>query len=154
MRRIETMLAATSRNGRDWRSPEANAEVDALARLRAQRELCRRYLPFLKTLADLDIACQVGLHELSGAPLTVKQLMLLDIAPAVTVFRRLERLCTCGAVLRTQSSRDRRVHELRLAPDVHHRFAMYLRSDGSQMSDSFRPAGPRVPAAVSLHVPA
>jgi hypothetical protein len=56
--------------------------------------------------------------------------MLLDIAPAVTVFRRLERLCACGAVLRTRSTRDRRVHELRLSPDVHRMFGLFLGSDG------------------------
>lgn len=105
------------------------AGVDDLVQLRTQRQLGRRYLPFLKTLADFDIACEVGLHELRGAPLTVKQLMLLDIAPPVTVFRRLDRLCAHGAVLRTQSNRDRRVHELRLAPDVHRLFALYLRPE-------------------------
>ena len=84
-------------------------------------------MPFLKTLADFDIACEVGFHELSGRPLTVKHLMLLEIAPAVTVFRRLERLCSCGVILRSRSQRDGRVHELRLAPAVHRLFAMYVR---------------------------
>ena len=119
---------ATNRNRPQWQTGQT-AAVDDLKRLRMQRELGRRYLPFLKTLADFDIACEVGLHEVSGAPLTVKQLMLLDIAPAVTVFRRLDRLCAYGAVLRTQSNRDRRVHELRLAPDVHRLFAVYLRPE-------------------------
>src|SRR5262245_40877229 len=119
-------VEGTSTSRREWPAA-ATAEAQDLARLKTQRELARRYLPFLKTLADFDIACEIGLHELSGSPLTVKRLVLLDIAPPVTVFRRLERLCARGAVLRTQSSRDRRVHELRLAPNVHRLFAIYLR---------------------------
>ena len=92
---------------------------------RRQRVFARRYLPFLKTLADFDITSEVGFHELSAAPLTVKQLLLLELAPPVTVFRRLNRLCDLGIIVRTRSLRDRRVHELRLAPAVHRLFAMY-----------------------------
>ena len=114
---------------------EPEFDIAELVKLRNQRQLGRRYLPFLKTLADFDIACEIGFHELSGTPLTVKQLMLLNFAPAVTVFRRLERLCSFGVILRTRSPRDGRVHELRLAPAVHRLFAMYLRFDG-QMPQS------------------
>ena len=96
-----------------------------LEHFRQHRVLAKRYLPFLKTLADFDITAEVGFHELSVAPLTVKQLLLLDIAPPVTVFRRLNRLCELGIIVRTRSSRDRRVHELRLAPAVHRLFAIY-----------------------------
>lgn len=92
---------------------------------RRHRMLAKRYLPFLKTLTDFDIAAEVGFHELSATPLTVKQLLLLDLAPPVTVFRRLNRLCEMDVIIRTQSSRDRRVHELRLAPAAHRLFAMY-----------------------------
>ena len=130
---------ATSESRQEWQTG-SKSEVDDLFRLRTQRELRRRYLPFLKTLADFDIACEVGFQEASGAPLTVKQLMLLDIAPAVTVFRRLERLCACGAVLRTRSNRDRRVHELRLAPDVHRMFGLFLGADGEARSLGTEPA--------------
>lgn len=96
-----------------------------LATFRARRELSRRYLPFLKTLTDFDIASEIGLHELTGPPLTVKQLLLLDLAPAVTVLRRLDRLCTLGVVSRTRSLHDGRVNELRLSPAVHQLFAVY-----------------------------
>lgn len=97
---------------------------------RRHRLLARRYLPFLKTVADFDITAEIGFHELSGTPLTVKQLLLLDVAPAVTVFRRLNRLCELGIIQRTRAPRDRRVHELRLSPAVHRLFAMYSRDDG------------------------
>lgn len=92
---------------------------------RLHRVQARRYLPFLKTLTDFDIAAEVGFHELSGTPLTVKQLLLLDLAPPVTVFRRLNRLCELDVIIRTRALRDRRVHELRLAPAVHRLFALY-----------------------------
>ena len=102
-----------------------SADASDLARFRARRELGRRYLPFLKTLTDFDIASEIGLHELTGPPLTVKQLLLLDLAPSVTVLRRLDRLCTLGVVSRTRSLTDGRVNELRLAPAVHQLFAIY-----------------------------
>ena len=84
--------------------------------MRERRELERRYLPFLKTVVDFDICCEIGYQQLAGSPLTVKQLLLLRLAPPVTVFRRLERLCNLEVISRAQSQRDRRVHELRLTP--------------------------------------
>ena len=98
--------------------------------VRRQRMLAKRYLPFLKTLADFDIASEIGFHELSGIPLTVKQLLLMDLAPPVTTFRRLQRLCDIGVIVRTQSTRDRRVHELRLTPAMHQLFACYSKRNG------------------------
>jgi len=87
--------------------------------LKHRRAIERELLPFLRTAVDFDIVCEVGFHELTLAPLTVKQLILLDLAPQMTVFRRLNRLCNLGMVLRTRSLRDARVHELRLAASVH-----------------------------------
>ena len=114
------------------------ADATDLARFRARRELGRRYLPFLKTLNDFDIAAEIGLHELTGPPLTVKQLLLLDLAPSVTVLRRLDRLCNLGVVSRTRSLSDGRVNELRLAPAVHQLFAIYssqIESAGTRHSN-------------------
>jgi len=96
-----------------------------LESFRHHRLQARRYLPFLKTLVDFDITSEVGFHELSATPLTVKQLLLLDLAPPVTVFRHLDRLCYLGIIVRSRALRDRRVHELRLAPAVHRLFGMY-----------------------------
>jgi hypothetical protein len=133
--------------GDDWESllggsvietePMTTRTADAtdLARFRARRELGRRYLPFLKTLVDFDIASEIGLHELTGPPLTVKQLLLLDLAPSVTVLRRLDRLCNLGVVARTRSLSDGRVNELRLAAAAHQLFAIY----SSQVSSGTLP---------------
>lgn len=113
------------------RAARAASSQDLCARdlesFRKQRLLARRHLPFLRTLTDFDIATEVGFHELAGAPLTVKQLLLLELAPSVTVFRRLDRLCELGVVLRTRSPRDGRVNELRLTPPVQQLFATYCR---------------------------
>jgi DNA-binding MarR family transcriptional regulator len=116
--------------------PEAHERLkpEDLELLRRQRLLARRYLPFLKTLADFDIAAEIGFHELSGVPLTVKQLLLLDLAPPVTIFRRLQRLCDIGVVVRTQSTRDRRVHELRLTPAMHQLLACYSSGTATELT--------------------
>jgi hypothetical protein len=83
--------------------------------LKLRRSVERQLLPFLKTAVDFDIFCEVGFHELARTPLTVKHLILLELAPQMTVFRRLNRLCELNIVIRTRAARDGRVHELRLA---------------------------------------
>ena len=86
--------------------------------LKRRRSIEKQLLPFLKTAVDFDIFCEVGFHELTQKPLTVKQLILLELAPQMTVFRRLNRLCELHITIRTRSARDARVHELRLAAGV------------------------------------
>ena len=109
----------------DHERPERSSAVQDFESIRERRDFERRYLPFLKTVADFDICCEIGYHQLAGSPLTVKQLLLLKLAPPVTVFRRLERLCKLDIVSRVRSPRDRRMHELRLAPGVLQLFTSY-----------------------------
>ena len=92
---------------------------------RARRAFERRHLPFLRTVIDLDIACEVGYRQLAGRPLCVKQLLLLRLAPPVSMFRHLDRLCRSNVISRTPSRNDRRVHELRLTPHVLTLYAAY-----------------------------
>ena len=101
---------------KDW----LNTAIDAqhFRVLRRRRSMEKQLLPFLKTAVDFDIVCEVAFHESTRVPLTVKHLILLGLAPQMTVFRRLNRLCDLGIVLRTRSSRDARVHELRVAPSI------------------------------------
>ncbi len=96
--------------------------------IREKRAYERRFLPFLRTVVDFDLACEIGYHQLATSPLTVKQLLLLKLAPPATVMRRLDRLCALGIVSRVRSRRDGRVHELQLTPDVLRLFADYGRS--------------------------
>jgi hypothetical protein len=91
--------------------------------IRERRSFERRHLPFLKTLLDFDIVCEVGFHQLAGTPLTVKHLLLRELAPAITVLRRLNRLYALEIVARDRSPSDGRVHELRLTSRV---LALYL----------------------------
>jgi DNA-binding MarR family transcriptional regulator len=96
-------------------------QLDGLHRLetlRKRRAYERRFLPFLKTIVDFDIACEIGYHQLAGCALTVKQLLLLSLAPPATVMRRLDRLCALGVVERRRSLRDGRVHELQLSQGI------------------------------------
>ena len=86
--------------------------------IREKRAYERRVLPFLKTIVDFDIACEIGYHQLAGCALTVKQLLLVSLAPPATVMRRLDRLCALGIVKRTRSLRDGRVHELQLTGEI------------------------------------
>jgi DNA-binding MarR family transcriptional regulator len=86
--------------------------------IREKRAYERRALPFLKTIVDFDIACEIGYHQLAGCPLTVKQLLLVSLAPPATVMRRLDRLCALGVVERRRSLRDGRVHELQLTGQI------------------------------------
>jgi hypothetical protein len=87
--------------------------------LRCRRSAEKQLLPFLKTTVDFDIVCEVAYHERTRVPLTVKHLILLELAPQMTVFRRLNRLCELGIIMRTRAAWDARVHELRLAASVH-----------------------------------
>jgi len=93
--------------------------------IREKRSFERRHLPFLKTVLDFDIACEVGFHQLAGTPLTVKHLLLQNLAPAITVLRRLNRLCALEIVTRTRSPADGRVYELRLTSRVLAKYVEY-----------------------------
>jgi DNA-binding MarR family transcriptional regulator len=99
-------------------SAERPLELQEFESLREKRAYERRYLPFLKTVVDFDVACEIGYHQATGNPLTVKQLLLLKLAPPATVLRRLDRLCALGIVARIRSRRDRRVQQLRLSPET------------------------------------
>jgi hypothetical protein len=103
--------------------------------LKEKRSFERQYLPFLKTVVDFDIACEVGYHQLAGTPLTVKHLLLMNLAPPVTVFRRLARLCKLGVITRVRSQRDLRVQELRLSPGVLSLYANYRRTAATAEHD-------------------
>src|SRR4029450_6273495 len=104
--------------GRSAPSAEPVAQLQDFQSLKEKRSFERQYLPFLKTVVDFDIACEVGYHQLADTPLTVKHLLLMNLAPPVTVFRRLARLCKLGVITRVRSRRDLRVQELRLSPGV------------------------------------
>jgi hypothetical protein len=102
----------------------------AFEAIRKRRAFHRRHFQFLKTVVDFDITCEIGYSQLMGRPLCVKQLLLLNLAPAVSVVRHLDKLCRANVVTRTPSRNDRRVHELRVVPGVLLLYAAYADLEG------------------------
>jgi hypothetical protein len=95
------------------------------ARMGLLAEFRERQMPFLETLEDEGIVRQIGLHQVLGAPLTLKQLLMLGFGSAATVQRRLQRLKRAGIVLESRSGDDRRLIELTLSPGCMKTFGKY-----------------------------
>lgn len=94
--------------------------------LKAARDFARRHLDFVATLEDFDLLCEIGFHEESGRPLTMRDLLRLDIGSAATLQRQLRRLRASGAIVQSRSSGDARVTEFSLSPRVQKVFSRYL----------------------------
>jgi hypothetical protein len=92
--------------------------------LRNLSEFRRRYMPFLKTLEDLDLLREVGFHQEAGNPITLKVLFLQGIGSVATVQRRLSRLKRLGVVHQTRVAHDKRLVQLTLSAAV---FRDYVR---------------------------
>ena len=99
--------------------------MQVFARLRALAEFRRRHLPFLQTVEDYEILRELGHHQVLGAPLTLKQLLLTGIGSIATLQRRLRRLKKIGLVREARSAEDRRAIELTLSPACMRAFARY-----------------------------
>jgi len=76
-------------------------------------------IPGIKTYKELDILIEIGYHQEQGRPLTLKQLMLLEIASRATVRRHLKCLENDGMIEKFASNSDHRSVMLRLsAPTI------------------------------------
>ena len=110
----------------------------------------RRYLPFIETIEDRDIAALIGYHDVpKNSPLTVKQLFLLNVGSIATVQRRLTRLVTMGIVQKKRDDRDRRMLTLHLTPDAK---AMYQRYEAALSNGEDNGFGER-PKAIAVRRP-
>ena len=78
------------------------------AALRRIREFERAQLPFLGSIVDFDIVIEIGYAEEEQHPLTLKQLLLLNLSSRTTVRRRLARLIEQGIVRRRRNANDQR----------------------------------------------
>ena len=76
-------------------------------------------LPGLTSYKDFDISIEIGHHEYLGTPLTLKQLLLLDIASEATVRRHLKNLIQRGLVAKVANPDDGRSVVLRLTDKAH-----------------------------------
>jgi len=84
--------------------------------LKKIREFERRHLPFLRPIIDLDIVIEIGYAEEQGQPLTLKQLLLLNICSRTTVRRKLATLIEQGIIIRRKHADDHRASLLMIAP--------------------------------------
>jgi DNA-binding MarR family transcriptional regulator len=95
---------------------ENNMTMKLFTGLKKIREYERLQLPFFKSVADFDIIIEIGYAEEQGQPLTLKQLLLLNIISPTTVRRKLARLIEQGIVIRRKHVNDHRASFLKIAP--------------------------------------
>jgi hypothetical protein len=65
-------------------------------------------IPGLKSYKDFDIAVEIGYAQRAGTPLTLKQLLLLNIASDATVRRHLARMVRERMVIKVVTPNDHR----------------------------------------------
>lgn len=98
--------------------------------LRRIKEFERAELPFISSMEDWDIVREIGFHQESGQPVTLKQLYELQVGAVATIQRRLAKLKELGVVEQVLIDRDRRSFTLHLSPRVlqaYERYALLLR---------------------------
>ena len=93
-------------------------------------------IPGIKTCKDFDIAIEIGHHQHLGAPLTMKQLMLLNIAPPATMRRHLNKMVREGTVLKHTSANDLRIVHFTLSDSARDSFADCLEQIRYALSQS------------------
>ena len=86
------------------------------AALRQIRDFERGQLPFLKSMVDFDLIIEIGYAEENDKPLTLKQVLLLNLSSRTTVRRRLARLIHEGVIRRRKNTNDARSSHLTVAP--------------------------------------
>lgn len=95
------------------------------AALRQIRDFERGQLPFLKSIVDFDLIIEIGYAEENEKPLTLKQVLLLNLSSRTTVRRRLARLIEQGVVRRRKNANDARSSHLTVAPSSLKTFGKY-----------------------------
>jgi hypothetical protein len=84
--------------------------------LKKIRDFEKQQLPFLRSVFDLDIVIEIGYAEEQAQPLTLKQLLLLNIGSRATVRRKLATLIAQGVVIRRKHANDNRASLLMISP--------------------------------------
>lgn len=95
--------------------------MDTFKKLKLAREHLV-LLPGLRTYKDFDIAIEVGYHEKIGEPLSLKQLLLLEIGSPATVRRHLNKLVKNGFIIKSTHPSNLRVVQFSLSRLGHERF--------------------------------
>jgi DNA-binding MarR family transcriptional regulator len=100
-------------------------EMTLFAALRRMRELERKHLPFVRSLAEFDLIIEIGFHEERGKPLTLKQLLTLGVCARTTLRRKLNSLVEQGVVMRTRRESDARAVVLGISKSAFQRLDRY-----------------------------
>jgi DNA-binding MarR family transcriptional regulator len=95
---------------------KTNKNMKLFTGLRKIREFERLQLRFLKSVVDFDIVIEIGYAEEQGQPLTLKQLLLLNLCSRTTVRRKLVRLVEQGVIVRRKHANDQRANLLVISP--------------------------------------
>ena len=95
------------------------------AGLRKIREYQRGQLPFVRSLVEWDLVIEIGYAEECGDPVTLKQLLLLNICSRNTMRRKLAHLIEQQIVLRQRNSHDRRANMLVISPGTLRQLTRY-----------------------------
>jgi hypothetical protein len=108
------------------------------AGLRKIREYQRLQLPFLRSLIEYDIVIEIGYAEECGEPITLKQLLLVNICSRTTMRRKLSELIEQQVILRQKNSHDRRASALGVSPTHLRQLAKYGQALKSIARDHFK----------------
>ncbi len=100
-------------------------------RVRKVQEFEQKNLPFLNTSLDAILVAEIGRQEDLRQPLTVKELLLLDLGAPATVRRRLNRLVRLGVVHKNRVRRDMRIQQLTIDRAVRKIYSKYFKLLGS-----------------------
>lgn len=91
--------------------------MGTLQKLKAFRDFIR-CLPGVNTAKDYDLVVEIGYHQLEGKPVTLKQLLHLDIAAPATIRRHLAKLIKDGKVIQHKVQSDHRAVQYLLSDDT------------------------------------
>ena len=86
-------------------------------RIKAIKSILEEF-PGIKTYKELDILIEIGYHQETDCPLTIKQLLSLGIASDATVRRQLSQLILSGMVVKGEMVSDHRAVILLLSDET------------------------------------
>ena len=88
--------------------------MDRIKRLLDIYKAYEDFMGSFSTVFEYRVLLHIGLNEFNETPLTVKQLVLLNLGPKTSLERVIRKMVKDGIVIRKESGNDRRVHLLYL----------------------------------------
>ena len=87
-------------------------------KLNSIRAFQRTNMPYLESLEDYDIVCEIGAAQEGGMVFIPKRLIEDNLGAPATIRRRLDRLVKLGIVTKGQGKDDHRTAPLQLTRDA------------------------------------